>query len=274
LEEQTQDRVTDLDDAPNTQHDLTHSQVRELLAENEHLKQSKRAILDALAFVCHEWRNQITQLRVTADKLRHGCDGLLTSEQELSLQCIHQGLITMQNIADNYLTLARLEEGMLTVQPTFVDLEREIFEPIQFIYADLLDETGQKCVVKLNSSNTLVWAECVLLRIVFDNLLGNAIKNGEQGSTIILSFSERGTEHEFSVWNSGPGIESERLESIFSMSGHPMNEEGDSSTSLYLVRKIIEAHGGRVWAESQPGAWANIIFTLPGREMGVKPNQQ
>jgi two-component system NtrC family sensor kinase len=180
----------------------------------------------------------------------------------------------MQNIAHNYLSLARLEQDMFTVRPTFVDLEREIFEPIQLGYSDLLAETGQDCVVKMSSSNTLVWADCVLLKIVYDNLLSNAIKNGERDGTIILSFSERGSEYEFSVWNSGPGIERERLETIFCMFGHPMDKEGGSGIGLYLVRKIIEAHGGYVWAESQPGAWANFIFTLPNREMGIKPNRQ
>jgi signal transduction histidine kinase len=257
-----------------TQHGLTDCQVEDLFAENKHLKQSKRAMLDALAFVGHEWRNQIARLHLTTDKMKRGCDGPLTNEQEVSLQCIHQGLTVMQNLAHNYLNLARLEQGMFTVQPTYVDLEREVLEPVQLAYADLFAEARQNCIVKLGSSNTLVWADCILLRSVYDNLISNAIKNGEPGGKIILSFHERGMKHEFSVWNSGPGIERERLETIFNMFGHPMDDEGGSGIGLYLVRKIVEAHGGRVWAESHPGAWANFIFTLPNRELGVRPNRQ
>jgi signal transduction histidine kinase len=269
-----QSRVTELDDMLETQHGLTDCQAEDLFAENKNLKQSKRAMVDALAFVGHEWRNQIARLRLTTDKLKRGCDGPLTSEQEVSLQCIHQGLMMMQNIAHNYLTLARIEQGVFTVHPTFVDLEREVLQPVQLAYADLLAETGQICIVKLNSSNTLVWADCILLRSVYDNLISNAIKNGKPGGKIILSFQERGMKHEFSVWNSGPGIPREFLETIFNMFGHPIDEEGGSGIGLYLVRKIIEAHGGRVWAESLPGAWANFIFTLPNREIGVRPNRQ
>jgi signal transduction histidine kinase len=81
---------------------------------------------------------------------------------------------------------------------------------------------------------------------------------------------ERGRADELSVWNSGPGLSRERLETLFDEPFIHLKTPGTSSNlgiGLYLARKIVEAHGGRLWAESAAGAWVNFIFTLPKRGM-------
>jgi signal transduction histidine kinase len=178
----------------------------------------------------------------------------------------------MTRIANNYLNLAKLGEDSFVLQPTYVELGREILTPLLASYGDLLANHGQVCQIKTDRPDMLVWADKELFVSVWENLLNNAIKYGNPGGKIVFGLLERGAEYEFNVWNSGPGVPLDQVERIFDrfISGTSLTVSNGTGIGLYLARKIVEVHGGRLWVETQPGAWANFVFTLPRRETVVR----
>jgi signal transduction histidine kinase len=99
------------------------------------------------------------------------------------------------------------------------------------------------------------------------NLVGNAIRHSPPGSTVSVTAGQRGDRVVFQVSDRGPGIPVYNLESIFEAfqqaDAPDTRTKGGLGLGLYISRKIIEAHGGRIWAESTPGEGATFTFTLP-----------
>jgi len=173
----------------------------------------------------------------------------------------------MRRITQNYLMLAKLEHSDFKLNLAFTDPIRDIISPVWAQFVDSFNERNQICRIRSDGSQRLIWADEELLKFVIENLLDNVTKYGEAEGKLVISVSERGPVDEFSVWNSGPGIDTGDLERIFERftRGRNLSPKDGAGIGLYLSRKIIEAHGGHIWAESKPGSWANIVFTIPKR---------
>ena len=111
-------------------------------------------------------------------------------------------------------------------------------------------------------------APALPLQQVFMNLIGNALKHSERADPVIeIECEERGRFYEFSVKDNGPGIPPEfhdRVWGIFQTLA-PRDKVEGTGIGLSLVKKLVEAHGGRVWLESQPGQGATFCFAWPKR---------
>lgn len=95
------------------------------------------------------------------------------------------------------------------------------------------------------------------------NLVGNAVKFSHAGQTICIDAREVEGEIVISVADEGPGIEPEALPAVFDR--YVKGDQGREGVGLglYITHGIVEAHGGRIWAESQLGAGSRFAFTLP-----------
>jgi signal transduction histidine kinase len=107
-----------------------------------------------------------------------------------------------------------------------------------------------------------------LMRIVMVNLVNNAVKYGNQGGMVKLKAEKTSARRlKVSVWNEGPGFSGEekiRLFKRFSRLDNPrLRDKKGSGIGLYLSWHIIQLHGGKIWAESEPGAWACFSFEMP-----------
>jgi signal transduction histidine kinase len=105
---------------------------------------------------------------------------------------------------------------------------------------------------------------------VLTNLVANAIKFTPQGGHIVVNAKEAGDNVLFSVKDDGPGIPESLHESIFERFWQvDKNDNRGTGLGLYIARNIVEAHGGKIWAESRPGEGSIFYFTLP--MAGMKP---
>jgi two-component system phosphate regulon sensor histidine kinase PhoR len=102
---------------------------------------------------------------------------------------------------------------------------------------------------------------------VFGNLIENSLKYAKAGKRIRAGARQLATEVEFFVQDFGPGIASEHLDRIFErfyrIDKARSRESGGTGLGLAIVKHIVQAHGGRLWAESELGAGATFHFTLP-----------
>ena len=111
------------------------------------------------------------------------------------------------------------------------------------------------------------------IRLVFSNLIGNAIKfMGDQRTPIVeIGWQKSNHEHIFYVRDNGAGISPEDLPNIFHVFFRAKSQASVEGTGigLAIVKKIVENHGGRVWVESQEGEGSTFYFTVPFRNNGL-----
>jgi signal transduction histidine kinase len=102
---------------------------------------------------------------------------------------------------------------------------------------------------------------------VVDNLIGNAIKFSPGGGDVVVRLIEQDAEVHLSVSDQGIGIPAEQLpriwERFYQVDGSTKRRFGGSGLGLTIVKRIVEAHGGRVWAESTPGKGSKFTCVLP-----------
>jgi signal transduction histidine kinase len=102
---------------------------------------------------------------------------------------------------------------------------------------------------------------------VLSNLLSNALKYGYPEAPIVLTLSRRDEMLEVTVTNEGPGIASDEIAGLFSRFGRTRGAQRSNTPGLglglYISRGIVDAHGGRLWAESEPGKRTHFHFTVP-----------
>jgi two-component system, OmpR family, phosphate regulon sensor histidine kinase PhoR len=112
-----------------------------------------------------------------------------------------------------------------------------------------------------------VMADADAMNQVFGNLIENALKYGKAGKKILIGARLLEGEIEFFVQDFGPGIASEHLDRIFErfyrIDKARSRDNGGTGLGLAIVKHIVQAHGGRIWAESELGAGAAFHFTLP-----------
>jgi signal transduction histidine kinase len=150
----------------------------------------------------------------------------------------------------NYLNISRLEKGTLKYNAVKVDLKRGVVEPVLKRLKSRLDHAG----LELRWD----WPECSvldvdseLMDVCYSNLVVNAIKYG--CGWIELSAHKKDGGWVFGVKNGGPPIPAEKISLLFRKYSRLVKSDDGAGLGLYLVRQIVERHGGEVWCESGEG---------------------
>ncbi|MCB0027002.1 MAG: hypothetical protein KDE28_03780, partial [Anaerolineales bacterium] len=116
-------------------------------------------------------------------------------------------------------------------------------------------------------SSPMVLADQERLTQAVDNLINNAIKFSPEGGTIVVGLQELDFEVQVEVSDQGIGVEKDKQERIFDRffqaDGSPTRSYGGIGIGLAIVKRIVEAHGGRIWVESEPNEGSSFFFTLP-----------
>jgi light-regulated signal transduction histidine kinase (bacteriophytochrome) len=168
----------------------------------------------------------------------------------------------MGTLIDDLLSFSRLANQPLartTVQTA---------ELVQQIESDLIANQNGRTIEFANGDLPAVQADPALLRQVFANLLGNALKySHERERTLVTVGSERRDgEHVFVVRDNGVGFDMRYAEKLFQVFQrlHRADDYEGTGVGVAIVQRTIARHGGRVWAESKPNEGATFYFTLNG----------
>ena len=221
-----------------------------------------RAREHVLAVVSHDLKNPLNAVGLAAEGLRRKAAHPTSEGVEHQSSIILRGAHRMQRLIAGVLDAAKLESGQLVVEPSPVSA-RELVETAVEEIRPTAGDVGLSLEVALP---TLPEVYCDRDRVlqVFSNLLGNAVKFTPRGGTVYLTARPSGAFVEFEVADNGPGIEHEALAHVFDRFWRAPRAPGaGTGLGLFIAKGIIEAHGGRIWGESEPGHGARFTFTLP-----------
>lgn len=238
---------------------------QELEQKNVDLEKLNRLKDDFVSIVAHELRNPLGVVREAASLILDGLVGPVEEEQKKYLEIIKRTGDRLIRITTDLLDLAKIEAGKIVVNFERIDLLSVARQACEGI-ALRTNKKGLTVSQVLPEGKLEISADFDKLTQVMSNLLSNAFKFTEKGG-ITVEVKDLGEEVRCAVEDTGPGISKENLSRLFSkfeQFGKPTTTaEKGSGLGLVISKSIIEAHGGRIWAESEPGKGSSFIFTLP-----------
>lgn len=235
-------------------------------AMSRRLRELERVKSDFFSTVSHELRTPLASIKEGTGLLLDRVGGPLTEKQEMLLRIIAEESRRLIDLVNSVLDLSKMEAGMMRFE----------FEPANV--ADLvhkaLHELAPLAEAKRIQLHSEIARDLPLVRLdrermlqVLRNLIGNAVKFTQVGGEVRVAARGRDHRVEIEVRDNGPGIPRESLERIFEKY---QQERGGSAgrlqgtgLGLAIAKHTIAAHGGKIWAESEPGKGSAFFCVLP-----------
>ena len=227
------------------------------------LAQAERLRAEFLGMVGHELRSPLAAIKGSATTLLQSESSLDPAEMTQFYRIIDEQADCMRELLSDLIDIVRIETGALTVSPAPADLSRLVEEARNTFIA-----TGGRASIVIDLPPDLppVMADRRRIAQVVNNLLVNASRHSHDGSTIRIEVEREGTHVAVSVADKGQGLTAERLPHLFAKFSRPEGPDRgrDLGLGLAICKGIVEAHGGRIWAESDgPGLGSRFTFTVP-----------
>ena len=227
------------------------------------LRQIDQMKSEFLSNVSHELRTPLQSISGFTKLIMNGEVPDSKTQQEF-LQIIDQETLHLGNLINSLLDMSRLESGRFQIHRQPAPMRNTIIDSLK-MFQSLARQKNIELIEKISSEIPEMHVDNERMRQVIINLLSNAIKFSNHGGKVTISAGTRDGELFFQVADNGPGIREENMKHLFERF---YQEEGDAVNSgmgldRYISRQIIEAHGGRIWAESKSGNGSIFNFTLP-----------
>ncbi|MEW6543272.1 MAG: ATP-binding protein [Nitrospirota bacterium] len=223
---------------------------------------------DFLAHISHELRTPLASIREGTHLLLDEIPGPLSPNQRETLQIMQDSSQRLIRLISTLLDLSKIEAGLMQYQIVLTDLAQVAENSVGKVR--LLAE-GKRIQLLTEAPHERTWVPMDGARIeqVVDNLLSNALKFSPDGACVGLHIEMDRKKNLVlvSVSDTGAGIPSEDLPHIFDRfyqgRTSARSQLAGSGLGLAFAKRVVEAHGGRIWAESEPGKGTTVTFTLP-----------
>lgn len=233
-----------------------------------------------IAVVSHELRTPLASLHGSLKLIATGRLGHLSEEGQQMLEVADESTDRLVRLVNNVLDLQRIESGEVTMDSCTCNAAALVEQ-----VAEALQPMAQQHGIEIHThlKPLSIWADPDYIVQTLTNLVGNAIKFSSSHQTIMISLradslgqqqSDSLSQSEgnpgaalFCVRDNGQGIPTDKLDSIFErfqqVDSSDSRKKGGTGLGLAICRKIVEQHGGKIWAESQVGIGSNFYFTVP-----------
>ena len=217
---------------------------------------------EVLRVVAHDLRNPLGTIRMQASLLGM-TEGAAAQDGQKGSAVIVRAADRMNRLIQDLLDVARLEAGHLSVKQAAVSAQALVTDAV-----DAQQALAAKASVELRADVPKqlpdVWADRDRMLQVFENLIGNATRFTKPGGRITAGAVQHDGQVLFWVKDTGEGITADDLPRVFERFWQRRKDDGGGAgLGLPIVKGLIEAHGGRVWVESSPGAGSTFYFTVP-----------
>jgi two-component system, OmpR family, sensor histidine kinase VicK len=245
---------------------------KQVIATNEQMKTSNNMQREFINVAAHELRAPIQPILGLAEVLRHkekqqdGREEHVENNKDELLSVIIRNARRLQQLTENILDVTKIENRSMELNKEEFILSEVVLESCTDFENQLSEEQRQnvKLIVTLDEGNVLVNADKYRINQVIYNLLNNAIKFTKQGYITISADKEKkvGKEVVVKIQDSGAGINPDIMPRLFTK--FASKSHVGTGLGLFISKSIVEAHGGRIWAEnSSTGTGASFSFTLP-----------
>jgi len=229
-------------------------------------REMEAAKSDFISIVSHELRTPLTAIKGFLSMLLKKDFGGLSDKQFHFLSRVYQTNQRMIGLVEDLLDMSHIESGKIRLKVAPLAMEPIIQEVVSELASKGFE---RQIMLKVNRKQKLplVLADEARLRQIMTNLIDNAIKYSLPKSEVIIDFRVQGTELVTSIKDQGVGITAAHIERLFQRFGriyNPMSmQAGGTGLGLYIVKNLVESHGGRIWVTSREGKGSRFSFSLP-----------
>jgi signal transduction histidine kinase len=245
----------------------------DLTRERDHSDSLVEARDEFLATVSHDMRNLLAGLGVNATLLfKDAPDGPEGDSVRRHAAASQRLVARLDRLVNDLLDVASIDAGKLGLRPERVDVGKilretlDAFEPIALTKGVTLDGAAAEMPVDTQLDGGRVLQ-------VLANVVSNALKFTPSGGRISISVVSDKDQLQFSVTDNGIGIPAEALPTVFERFRQVRPDRRGLGLGLHISKCIVEAHGGRMWAESKLGAGSTFYFSLPSSPAAVAPKK-
>lgn len=240
------------------------AQKLELEQKNDELHRLTDLRNSFLGVAAHDLRNPIGNIQMAMSLLMDKRFTLAPDEQDNMFAEIDSQTHYMLNLLNDLLDVSHIESGKFTLNPVTIEIGSFLREIVQ--RHNRLAETKGTTIQLETVAAGEATADPMRLRQVMDNLISNAVKFSPAGSVILVRAKMEKRDWLVSVQDQGPGLTSEDQQRLFQdfvrLSAKPTGGEKSTGLGLAITRRVIEAHGGHIGVNSEPGQGATFWFTL------------
>jgi two-component system NtrC family sensor kinase len=231
-----------------------------LRTQNQELEQANRDYSELLSFVTHELNNSVGSLLLNVSLLEEESSGKIPRELDELVDQVLRDVERFRDMVKNYLNLSRLEKGTLRFNPDRFDVRARVIEPAVERMGRWMEHRRFQVFWDW-PERVEVTADADLLDICYSNFVVNALKYGRDW--IRFSARREGEAWLLGVANGGTPIPAEKIPLLFRKFSRLVRSSDGAGLGLYLVRRILERHGGEVWCESSPEIGTRFVMKLP-----------
>ncbi|MFW6067186.1 MAG: ATP-binding protein [Myxococcota bacterium] len=233
-------------------------------AERLHAEAARAVELrdQVLAVVSHDLRNPVGTIDLACAVLFGNAAIRGDREARKHLEIIQRNVGQVDRLLSDLLDMSAIQAGRLSIAPRSCAIGSILREAVD-AHGPLAADAEASIALEAYSDENAVLCDPDRIHQVLGNLLGNAIKFCQPGCHVTIRAETAGGAVRIAVADTGPGVDPEERERMFEP--YWKREPGRHGTGLglFIARGIVEAHGGRIWAESTPGAGTTVYFTLP-----------
>jgi signal transduction histidine kinase len=240
----------------------------QILRDETDLEAARRARDSVLGNISHEFRTPLAAQLASIELLRDGLNDLQPDAQRELLANVERGVLRLMRLIDNLLESVRIEAGQNSIRQQPVDLS-DVIADARDLIAPLLRQRALTLELDESGIGAIVRGDAQRLGQVFVNLIANAAKFAPEGSTIRIDGRHDGSQTEVWVEDEGPGVHAGGAGgagAIFERFQRGADSEPDApglGLGLWIVKSIVERHGGSVRMERTAEQRTRFILTLP-----------
>ena len=226
----------------------------ELQKRARELEELDRLKSSFLANMSHELRTPLNSILGFTDVMLEGLDGELTNYMDNDLRLIQKNGQHLLHLINDVLDMAKIESGRMNLHPEKFKVH-DLLDEVMSITSTLASEKNISLFVDESSDKELeIYADNTRIRQVMINLVNNSIKFTEKGKVVLSAKSMEGGRVLITIKDTGIGIPPDKLESVFQeftqVDTSTTRKVGGTGLGLPISRRLVEMHGGRLWAES------------------------